>query len=119
MNARMPLAEIVVALLRDPSVRASVRELVGSPAPESGAELLDLRRGGRAEQMAGVRARTIRDAAARGEVGLVHVGRRVYVRRAALVAWLASRPATRTPVRDDATVIDLYEREVARTRRTG
>jgi hypothetical protein len=76
-----------LALLRDPSVVAAIREAVASA---SRAEWLTLDDAGK---LAGVRARVLRDAARRGELEIGHAGRRPVVRREALDAWIGSRAA--------------------------
>jgi hypothetical protein len=111
------LACLVVALLRDPRVRAALREANDGAAKEAAPTLLDLRPGGSIEGL-GVTGRAVRDAAKRGELALTRIGRRTFVARDVLIAWLASRraPVAAPPPKEGADVIEIYEHAIATTR---
>jgi hypothetical protein len=78
-----PAVALIVATLRDPDVRAALREALGTATADPWVTLAD------AARIAGVRPRVLRDAAREGRIVL---GRGV-VRRSELDRWLAARPA--------------------------
>ena len=111
-----PLVTALVAILRDPTVGAALREIIAAPADEwLGKD--------EAERESGVKMATICGAARRGEIQIGYAGRSPRVRRSELERWIGTkkhplakaRPEESTDLSSTPTA-DVYELAVRRAR---